>query len=87
MALLAIGDHVLPEHMFVLVCVAGSLLTYMVWPKMWTAMMSHPNQSLFLAAVPGKSVAHSSISPRTDNAETRYDHSDAHIHLRSTLGQ
>jgi hypothetical protein len=35
----------------------------------------------------GKPVAHSSIFPSTEDTGTRYDHSDAHIHLRSTLGQ
>ena len=29
-----------------------SLLRYIMWPEMWTIMMDHPNQSLFLAAVP-----------------------------------
>jgi hypothetical protein len=29
-----------------------SLLRYILWPDMWTLMMKHPNQSLFLAAAP-----------------------------------
>jgi tellurite resistance protein TehA-like permease len=29
-----------------------SLLRYVIWPEMWTRMMKHPNQSLFLAAAP-----------------------------------
>jgi tellurite resistance protein TehA-like permease len=35
-----------------------SLLRYTLWPEMWTAMMSHPNQSLFLAVVPMVSQSH-----------------------------
>ena len=29
-----------------------SLLRYTLWPELWTEMIHHPNQSLFLGAVP-----------------------------------
>jgi Voltage-dependent anion channel len=65
-----------------------SLLRYIVWPEMWTAMISHPSQSLFLAAVPMVSRSHIAPSPpSTEDTGTRHDHPDAHIHLCSTLGQ
>ena len=29
-----------------------SLLRYTIWPETWSAMIHHPNQALFLGAVP-----------------------------------
>jgi Voltage-dependent anion channel len=65
-----------------------SLLRYIIWPEMWTVMMNHPNQSLFLAAVPMVSASRiDSISPSTKGTGSRHDHSDDHIHLCSAVGQ